>query len=71
MSNCINCTDIGADTAINGNRYVCKECRQKDFERKAEAGALHAYNSEFVVIDGLSQHKDGLSYYEWLQKHLT
>lgn len=66
MANCIQCTETGADTAMNGNTYVCPNCR-------GYVGALTkaAYESEFVVIDGLNQHKDGLSFYDWLHKHIS
>ena len=32
MSNCVNCTDIGAEQAMNGNRYLCPNCRPKNDE---------------------------------------
>ena len=70
MGNCINCTEIGADTAMNGNRYVCADCSNTKLERVKNWGLRNAYEREFIVIDGLSQHKDGLSYYEWLQHQI-
>lgn len=30
MSNCINCTEIGAESAMNGNTYLCENCRPKE-----------------------------------------
>jgi 2-hydroxychromene-2-carboxylate isomerase len=45
MSNCVKCTDVGAEGAINGNRYVCPNCRasNKDYSKHFKLDAPEAF----------------------------
>ena len=45
-----------------------KEIIKDEFMEKADKILLDIYYGEFVVIDGLNQHEEGLSFEEWLKK---
>ena len=46
------------------------ENKQIKLDKKLEGLLMKCYFSEFVVIDGLSQHPAGLNYHQWLNKIL-
>jgi hypothetical protein len=58
----------------NGFNFAMRRCRLAITQKNARIADLENvlkekfYYNEFVVIDGLNQHKDGLNFEQWLTK---